>query len=454
MSRTLRQLPEILQKLDQQQILRDQQAHWMSYDITVITPMFGGSAVSNQIYKEKPIRESSVRGQLRFWWRATRGAAFNSVYELRKREREIFGDTMKPSSLKIVIESLSKAYDKTYNPKNESSFIPAYLFQKPQRYVMNCRFRLKLSWSDNIQKLCRENPSEFEQLNHDLNAALWGWINFGGVGSRTRRGAGSLFCKSFSPNRLEASLQGFYDWLQVCQNRYEFKLSAYDEKHEWPTLSSRMRVNFDETNQIKNWKKLLTSYKDFRRRANVDGETNETTRSHWPEADSIRELLNAAHPKHERSLHRYSSVPKDEVRGFPRAILGMPIIFRFRQVNESPYDYLKEGQKARRSSMKEPDTSQLTPANKERLASPVILKPLAFEHANSIAIIAVLNQPKIGKLELKVQRSRIKKIIPITSRPLDYRLSPLQGETQLHSNAIDAFLDSKEVKDFWNPQKP
>jgi CRISPR type III-B/RAMP module RAMP protein Cmr1 len=38
--------------------------------------MFGGGVVAREVDETHPIRETSIRGQLQFWWRATAGAKY------------------------------------------------------------------------------------------------------------------------------------------------------------------------------------------------------------------------------------------------------------------------------------------------------------------------------------------------------------------------------------------
>lgn len=42
------------------------------YEIELITPMFGGGVLTRENDPSFPIRPTSIRGQLQFWWRATR----------------------------------------------------------------------------------------------------------------------------------------------------------------------------------------------------------------------------------------------------------------------------------------------------------------------------------------------------------------------------------------------
>ncbi len=52
------------------------------YQISLITPYFGGGVEAGAPDETLPIRGISIRGQLQFWWRATLGAAFATGKDL------------------------------------------------------------------------------------------------------------------------------------------------------------------------------------------------------------------------------------------------------------------------------------------------------------------------------------------------------------------------------------
>jgi len=63
--------------------------------IDVITPIYGGGAQAGKSDDRDIIRVPTIRGRLRFWWRATIGAKYQSIEEMRQREFEIWGGTQK-----------------------------------------------------------------------------------------------------------------------------------------------------------------------------------------------------------------------------------------------------------------------------------------------------------------------------------------------------------------------
>src|SRR5690606_28219958 len=78
----------------------------------VITPIFGGGVYidQNSAHAKKPdeltpVRASSVRGQLRFWWRATQAHHFGSIEELREAEAKLWGAASEPAKVSLEVEA-------------------------------------------------------------------------------------------------------------------------------------------------------------------------------------------------------------------------------------------------------------------------------------------------------------------------------------------------------------
>ncbi|WP_338709149.1 type III-B CRISPR module RAMP protein Cmr1 [Paenibacillus amylolyticus] len=440
-----------------------------TYTIALVTPMFGGGHETGQVDANRLIRESTIRGQLRFWWRATRGARFKNTYELRQREAEIFGDTVTPSSVRVTVNQRIETKIESYTVGSKNKPFPDYIFQETDQdrktgkkinYASGCQFDLEVQWSQQAIELKTNDPIRFQELVKDINAALWGWINFGGIGSRTRRGCGSLYCMEFSPNEKECTKSNFPKWLDSRIKDYELVLPTASEHREWPTLNPRMLIDFIQQGNNSTWRNVIRVYKDFRRRAKQNEVFDERKqqmvkrpgRSYWPEADSIRKTLDMAHIKHDKPTHYYLSGTKEEVTAFPRAELGMPIIFQFKSIRESTEKY--KGRIQTKKIPVEPYKTQLTPKDKDRLASPIILKPLAFNCTRSVGLIAVLNHPPVEQLDLTVLEKEKDKGYSVnkSSKPLHYKNSPMiddYDDQKVYSSAVDAFVHSREVKRFW-----
>ena len=185
-----------------------------TYHIPLITPLFGGGVEPRVNSERFPIRETSIRGHLRFWWRATCGRRFTDLSALWRREEEVFGSTEFPSPLQVKVEDFS--------PK-PPVFLDAFAFNRsgPGGYAVSALqsgdrvireellFRLKMTWKS-VQQLARQRkaqnqlrvkanenelPADVSDIADELREAIWAWVNFGGLGGRTRRGCGSLLGK-------------------------------------------------------------------------------------------------------------------------------------------------------------------------------------------------------------------------------------------------------------------
>ena len=77
-----------------------------SYQIELITPMFGGGVEPRVHDASFPIRPTAIRGQLEFWWRATVGAQYPTPSELRTAESEIWGSTERASRVRVRVEDV------------------------------------------------------------------------------------------------------------------------------------------------------------------------------------------------------------------------------------------------------------------------------------------------------------------------------------------------------------
>ena len=82
--------------------------------LKTITPMFGGSAKTREIDPQNPIRPASIRGHLRFWWRATAGAAYSSSKELFEAEEAIWGSGEKYGVVSLRVSKQEVGATKTY----------------------------------------------------------------------------------------------------------------------------------------------------------------------------------------------------------------------------------------------------------------------------------------------------------------------------------------------------
>lgn len=343
------------------------------YDIQVITPIFGGGFKAGENDPVTPIRPSSIRGHLRFWWRATRGASCTIAEELRTQEGNIWGTMENPSQVAVQVEITSpgKRYPCAYFPEDKSfprfekSHPPYALFPfqgnkrdgvAPASCTSNVSFELKLVYPQN--------------LSHDVEAAVWAWVNFGGIGARTRRGCGALYCKELSPDRKLLD-----SWYGSKLKNFGAELSC---NHEWPTLPDRFFVrDTNSNNALQGWNDVVGLMQTYRQGVgegrNPGTGPNRPGRSRWPEAESIRDATSSRSARHSRM----PSIPND---AFPRSEIGLPIVFHFKDQNDG-----------------DPKDTELYPVRngkeKTRMASPLILRPLICKNGEVLQMIMRLKAP-------------------------------------------------------------
>ncbi len=324
--------------------------HVLNLDFQVTTALYGGGPEAGINDPLDPFRVPGIRGHLRFWWRAAVGARCPSVAPLREEESRIWGSTDHRSLVSIRVLAADRGTERDaaaiapdgrwQKVQPDYALFPA---QEDRRHIgkiyVGGRFQLEIAVS--LPK------DDHGAILEEINTTLWSWVTFGGIGGRTRRGAGALFCPQYTSWKPEL-LQG--DGLA----------------RPWPVLKGSTVVlgSQQQYDWPKCWDPCIRLLREFRQDRN-----HQRARSNWPEPDAIRILRDQYAPQHP---------PLGDDRTFPRAALGMPIIFHFK----TPRD-------------PEPNTlNVLDDEGKEaRMASPVILKPFAVSPSRAVPMLVVLNAP-------------------------------------------------------------
>jgi CRISPR-associated protein Cmr1 len=364
-----------------------------SYQLKLLTPIYGGGVKVHTPDTKMPIRASAIRGQLRYWWRFLQrnhpdvNKRLDGL-ELLNKEKAIWGgmtgneesEDPKASCIKAEVLALNPItpnidacaiYEKNNSggwksPPTFQHGIPSYALFPGQ--------------GDNPDKVSRDpdnklpphkvllTPLSFElkiSAVETLTAEQWGevtmalrwWVSFGGIGARTRRGLGSLDCTDIA--LVDATEAKNYN----CELLY-------------------LRSDSDAFTA---WNNAITKLKAFRQGAGI-GRNGNQGRSHWPEADSIRDLektylveKNSAKPPTIIKSHSPSHLAKI---AFPRAAFGLPIGFKFKQDSTDRVD------SGVHRVTKDPEKSELNLEKFSRMASPLILKPMRKD--NGFAGIALL----------------------------------------------------------------
>jgi CRISPR-associated protein Cmr1 len=404
-----------------------------SFAMELITPMYGGGVEAGVNDRDFPIRAASIRGQLRFWWRATRGAKCKTIKALYDAESEIWGNTEIPSPTRIVVCGATPLNDRSFRKMNNTETVNGRPRPRPfgfdqygnEAYALfpaknNKNDILREGYSFELKVTCKSAHRD------DVMCALWAWANFGGLGARTRRGCGALYCEKFAPERV--SEEDLNDWLRGKIN--EYGLSQGDGV--WPSLSQILFNSNQPVGQaIIAWASAIGAIKEFRQGVNLGrnpgAEKNRPGRSRWPEPDTLRRLVGPVCSRHKAS----DSIPD----GFPRAAFGLPIIFHF--VCDCCTD------------------SELRPLGKNRMASPVILRPLKTQNGQCAPMAVLLKAPEPKDLELKLNDRSISPVVPPIAGAglVAYPNSPMRRRST-GGRAIEAFIAYLNERSFKGVKLP
>lgn len=420
-----------------------------TYSIDVKTPLFGGGVEAGTPDETMPIRATAIRGQLQFWWRATRGARFASFRELFARHAEVWGsvgkDKARRSPIEVSVRAVSHArvracaqwtwdararrgsggwrlrWDQLFHGQE----LPYALFPfqgtsptspesspdpPPAAFIEHASFELHLRF-----------PGDLEE---DVETAVWAWVNFGGLGSRTRRGCGALLCQELAPNGIGDIARWFRDG---CDG-----IDRSIGPRAWTTLPASILVATERAlHPIEAWKQAIGLLQHFRQGKNFarnQGKPPRPGRSRYPEPETIRRVTRRRSSRHERT-------PQIPDNAFPRAELGLPIIFHFQDERKG-----------------EPHDTFLYPAGSsngerlERMASPLILAPLLLRDGTAVPLILRLVTQPLSAVELRArERGTTQEPLSLPFTPVirapgmaTYKNSPLHGCPS--GSALDAFI--------------
>jgi CRISPR-associated protein Cmr1 len=394
----------------------------------VITPLYGGGEETAKADSINTVRGPEIRGLLRFWWRATRGGAFEGdLQKMKAREEEIWGSSGEigkpgPSHVSIFINPIKikkgspfQAVDRNGSrirnigqPSSKDGYLSFPLRDEPNPTVLeNVEFELSI----------RYPKAEVEE---DIKAALWAWETFGGIGARTRRGFGALQCLNIDQKPVDLKrkdeikgyiadqLKGF----RLSEGKWPAGVPHLNMKHQFKVL-----VRGADFSALEVWRDLGNQLQKFRQSRN-----GRFGRSLWPEADEIRRLTgDFINPRHS---------PRHSARNFPRGKFGLPIIFEFKR------DDVTEG---------DPQKTTLQGSENDRLASPLILRPIVCSDG-AVGLAAILEwEPKNSDDEpytppgglVLIGEAKVYPVKSELSKTDAGNIPPLNGQTDV----LQAFLD-------------
>ena len=297
-------------------------------EIEFVTPCFLGGA-------EKSVAEwraASVRGQIRWWLRAIAG---DDLAEVRRVERELLGDTDRGSMVRVRTRP-GRDFAQSMEPFRTEALTAAKLatlWKEPAAEA-----RLALSSNTNalgylafgaMKKGQLERPylkpqttafldfiwvrTPSAELRRLFDQALWAWLHLGGIGSKSRKGYGSLQPVSMRPgSALPQPAQSRDDFISQLRTVLPQKERTAPGP-EWTRFSTGSRIFLGEGHGT--WQEVLSILGAwliaFRRRYGFPGETRTGL------ANRDYAWLDPANPR------KLSDIPD-------RAGFGLPLPFRRR----------------------------------------------------------------------------------------------------------------------------
>jgi CRISPR-associated protein Cmr1 len=341
-----------------------------SVAIKVVTPILGGSSRLREIDDIDVIRAPTVRGQLRFWWRALRGHDADPA-ALRDAERELWGgvgttQVRSPVEVRIRVDKVGDRDDTDVRPSSPGAYALWPAREEPGRLAAPRR-RPGTRFEVTVVVPATREP--------EVRDAMRAWLLFGGYGSRPRRGLGSLTVTHEANTWLPAAptrreIAGLFD--------RDVLAAAPHAATETPRLAgASLLVGVATESAHDAWTAALGWLSEFRQ-AKTD------SASSWPEADKVRHLTRRSGAR----VPRHNSIP-----AWPRASFGLPIVFRFK---DPPKGREPEPGPHMLSWLPEEESK---PA--DRLASPLVLKALPLANGRFVPCALWLHRtPPPGQVVL------------------------------------------------------
>ena len=379
----------------------------------LITPLFGGGVIPAEADPVTVIRGPEIRGHLRFWWRACHGGRYNGdLRAMKEAEDRLWGASSteakpRPSKVQVTVEVINRGKRFVVRtgkgeqvhisaPKSPYGYAAFPLTNKPGAVVLEgVEFSVTITFPEAEQK--------------EVEATLWAWETFGGLGARTRRGFGAL-CRTHVDGNPASLPQAARAEALIRQG-----LRKHVVDGRWPDGVPHLSQDIlfkvrPGTNTLAAWRDLIARLKSFRQARNPGTQPNRPGRSRWPEPDAIRRLTGRRARLHTGAL---SVLDK-----FPRAAFGLPIVFHFKDHGDPPKTTL-EGTES------------------ERLASPLILRPVACAANQAVGLALLLEAPHAPPGGLILKDAPNDPSVSASLTPAEAQtIQPLGGQTDV----LRAFL--------------
>ena len=248
------------------------------FELETITPLFIASADQRNIENEG-LRAPSLRGLLRWWFRALAGNyTGNDIVSLKRAEDEIFGSTTSKSKMSLITSGENEPIQITRECRswNEatvwSNWVDYFFFSCLDKRKDRRKNRIKVN-----SKPFYPETSKFKIIMFGEESKLriylssfWALVYLGGIGFRARRGGGCLkirnvkgntfglnfICKD--PDQLEQFLKNNIEiTLKLLGELFGHKHTNLSSLPEYAVLNPSHSALFIRRINGKDWKSAL-----------------------------------------------------------------------------------------------------------------------------------------------------------------------------------------------------
>ncbi len=163
--------------------------------LETVTPLFLGGAE-----QQPELRPASLRGALRYWFRAMLGGVIgdddDALKELRRREAEVFGETERGSGVVVRLRGMLRemaSFDLDRDQQGRQTPSGHNYLYYSTRLGQNRRVPFGANQSNVVLTLtARSGVGNAQGALQKAAAAAWLLTHLGGIGMRSRRCGGSV----------------------------------------------------------------------------------------------------------------------------------------------------------------------------------------------------------------------------------------------------------------------
>jgi CRISPR-associated protein Cmr1 len=311
----------------------------------IVTPMFIGDADQ----KATAMRPTSIKGALRFWWRALNGHL--SLSELAKEEARLFGSTKGGGVFSLAVEQkniITKPLNITSNKNpadneklNVSQISPhAYLLGQglsDRNAIIEGKFTITILFNPKTTGVDQQEEKDRQQIKRSLQ--LFGIL--GALGSRARHGWGSVSMTTVSDTKDISIPKTKEEYQQLLQSFLNGKTPLLPD---FTAFSSKSRI--DISGSHKNPMTLLSN----------SGHQLQLYRSYGLKRNGKNEHM-VGDTKAKQKFTSDHDLILDHIQGTKakkapdRVVFGLPHNYRFsNNVGDACVDATISGEQTRRAS--------------------------------------------------------------------------------------------------------